>query len=46
MLCPGGKDGCGRGSWWKAKLAFLMMGGITSKKPYSKEIQHAQPIPG
>ena len=42
---PAGKDGLGRGSWWKAKFAFLMMGGITSKKPYSKEIQNAQLIP-
>ena len=42
---PDGKDGLGRGSWWKAKFAFLMMGGITSKKPYSKEIQNAQLIP-
>lgn len=43
--CPDGKDGFGRGSWWTAKFAFLMMGGITSKKPYSKEIQSAQLIP-
>lgn len=30
---PDGDDGFGRGSWWKANSAFLMMSGITSKKP-------------
>lgn len=29
----------------EGQVAFLMMGGITSKKPYSKEIQNAQLIP-